>query len=398
MNANNKAFSLVEVISCVAILGILTSLLLPLMQSAREQARQNECLDNLVTIGMAAIEFDDINGHLPPNLGIPEELLTGQSAFNELSNYQQTYALVQILEQLGESKLVEQVDPFAFQNTDETLSDAGYASILDWVSGTPEQPGIAALLNGSSLPVTRCPSDPIEEFDRLLLAVHPSDNATMTHAVVSSLNFEGPGRATNYVTNGGGIGVTQKVTPALAEQGFLGLHGPIRSRNADSVVSVPDGASNVAMFGEALGTISASDNYNKRHALIGGMSIGKATLYFPAGEISVFGDLTESRFLQFGSPHPDVVNFVRCDGSTAVVNRDIGAEAIGRFCGAADGNPFQLFLLGDVNQDGGVSLLDVGPFTDLIDNNEFQFEADVDEDGDVNLSDVQPFVDLLSDQ
>ena len=128
------------------------------------------------------------------------------------------------------------------------------------------------------------------------------------------------------------------------------------------------------------------------------MSIGKATLYFPADEISVFGDLTESRFLQFGSPHPDVVNFVRCDGSTAVVNRDIGAEAIGRFCGAADGNPFQLFLLGDVNQDGGVSLLDVGTFTDLIDNNEFQFEADVDEDGDVDLSDVQPFVDLLSDQ
>ena len=55
MSANSKAFSLVEVISCVAILGILISLALPLMQSAREQARQNACLDKF-KIGILAVQ------------------------------------------------------------------------------------------------------------------------------------------------------------------------------------------------------------------------------------------------------------------------------------------------------------------------------------------------------
>ena len=53
------------------------------------------------------------------------------------------------------------------------------------------------------------------------------------------------------------------------------------------------------------------------------------------------------------------------------------------------------FLLGDVNQDGAVNLLDVEPFVELLSNNEFQVEADINGDGFVNLLDVGPFVDLL---
>ncbi len=53
-------------------------------------------------------------------------------------------------------------------------------------------------------------------------------------------------------------------------------------------------------------------------------------------------------------------------------------------------------LLGDVNQDGFVNLLDVGPFIDLLNSGGFQLEADVNEDGVVNLLDVDLFVILLS--
>ena len=53
-------------------------------------------------------------------------------------------------------------------------------------------------------------------------------------------------------------------------------------------------------------------------------------------------------------------------------------------------------LLGDVNLDGAVDLLDVAPFIDLISSGEFQFEADLNGAGFVNLLDVAPFVDLLS--
>ena len=54
------------------------------------------------------------------------------------------------------------------------------------------------------------------------------------------------------------------------------------------------------------------------------------------------------------------------------------------------------FLIGDVNMDGAVNLLDVGPFVDLLTGGGFQLEADVNQDGTVNLLDVAPFVDLLS--
>ena len=53
-------------------------------------------------------------------------------------------------------------------------------------------------------------------------------------------------------------------------------------------------------------------------------------------------------------------------------------------------------LHGDVNQDGTINLLDVGPMVDLISNGGFQAEADVNKDGIVNLLDVSPFVDLIS--
>lgn len=53
-------------------------------------------------------------------------------------------------------------------------------------------------------------------------------------------------------------------------------------------------------------------------------------------------------------------------------------------------------LLGDVNLDGFVNLLDVQPFIALIGSGGFQAEADINEDGTVNLLDVQPFVDLLA--
>lgn len=53
-------------------------------------------------------------------------------------------------------------------------------------------------------------------------------------------------------------------------------------------------------------------------------------------------------------------------------------------------------LLGDVNLDEEVNLLDIAPFVELITNGVFQPEADVNEDDAVNLLDVGPFVAILS--
>ena len=53
-------------------------------------------------------------------------------------------------------------------------------------------------------------------------------------------------------------------------------------------------------------------------------------------------------------------------------------------------------LIGDVNGDGAIDLLDVQPFVLVLTSGNFQCEADINEDGAVDLLDVQPFVLLLS--
>ena len=53
------------------------------------------------------------------------------------------------------------------------------------------------------------------------------------------------------------------------------------------------------------------------------------------------------------------------------------------------------FLIGDVNGDGIVDLLDVAPFVEAITNGVFDASADINQDGAVDLLDVQPFVNLL---
>lgn len=53
-------------------------------------------------------------------------------------------------------------------------------------------------------------------------------------------------------------------------------------------------------------------------------------------------------------------------------------------------------LLGDVNLDGLVNLLDIEPFVDLLSSGMLQAEADINQDGLVNLLDIEPFIAILS--
>ena len=55
-------------------------------------------------------------------------------------------------------------------------------------------------------------------------------------------------------------------------------------------------------------------------------------------------------------------------------------------------------LIGDVNCDGVIDLLDVAPFVELVLAGEFSDKADINDDGTVDLLDVAPFVDLLLSQ
>jgi len=61
------------------------------------------------------------------------------------------------------------------------------------------------------------------------------------------------------------------------------------------------------------------------------------------------------------------------------------------------GNPFEpVFVLGDVNQDGIVTFLDIDPLIQLLATGSFLEEADCNQDGEVNFLDIAPFIEILA--
>ena len=130
----------------------------------------------------------------------------------------------------------------------------------------------------------------------------------------------------------------------------------------------------------------------------------------PEFDPNIFGSFVDSTFrvelflgvsslgsFTFNAPN-DTASFVGV-WSDSLFDRIEIREIIGEVENEFFGQPYigvNGFLLGDVNCDNDVNLLDVGPFVEVLATGELSFKADINQDGFVNLLDVAPFVELLT--
>lgn len=127
---NRKAFTIVELMVSLAVIGLLVALLLPAIQSARESSRSIDCRNRLKQIGLGLHGYESRNSHLPMEGGPPGTQVPGtQRRANGLFSVQ-----AQLLDDLEQSALARKID----------------LSVMLTGGGHNEQP----------LELYRCPSQP----------------------------------------------------------------------------------------------------------------------------------------------------------------------------------------------------------------------------------------------
>jgi prepilin-type processing-associated H-X9-DG protein/prepilin-type N-terminal cleavage/methylation domain-containing protein len=87
------AFTLVELLVVITIIGILIALLLPAVQAAREAARRMQCSNNLKQIGLGVLNYENTNATLPIGANWGGSVVKGHTVFPALLPYVEQAAL-----------------------------------------------------------------------------------------------------------------------------------------------------------------------------------------------------------------------------------------------------------------------------------------------------------------
>jgi prepilin-type N-terminal cleavage/methylation domain-containing protein len=99
-----RGFTLIELMIVIGIIAVLISLLLPAVQSAREQARRAQCTNHLLQLGVALANYASTHSVLPPGVVNDKGPIE-----NTIGGYHHSWA-VQILPYLGQNNVYRNID------------------------------------------------------------------------------------------------------------------------------------------------------------------------------------------------------------------------------------------------------------------------------------------------
>jgi prepilin-type N-terminal cleavage/methylation domain-containing protein/prepilin-type processing-associated H-X9-DG protein len=342
--AGRRAFTLVELLAVIAIIGVLVGLLLPAVQAAREAARMSACQNNLKQIGLAVLNFESGRKQLPP-LQI------------DISGY--TWAAPVSLNTIGFATLFVHIlpyidaqavyDKFDIQQPITYWGNAGSAcSNYTWLKDRKCYVGPTYLC-----PSRRTSTLPVFNNDKY----SPHDYAVVTYrddwqswlrsgseqAIMPArpLNVD-----TTALTVGGFISTkTKDITDGLSSTLMIGEKHITRLRWVGSRHSgLNDGTSLYGMRYGGLNGTTASPEGGYVYPQGGEMFMARSVKNHPLGrgQGDIHTDMNTAGAPQMGSWHPGACNFVLCDGAVSALSVSIDQTLLEQLARSKDGSSAKL--------------------------------------------------------
>lgn len=304
--SQRNAFTLVELLIVVAIIGLLMQLLLPAVEMSREAARRTQCESNLRQLALAVQSYHDASGHCP--VGRFKGVKDNESGPDAAS----WSWLADILPQMEA----------------QTLYDQG---------GIPKKTHRESGVIGTQLPIFLCPSDGYRsKKDRKNRAGWEEFELGLTnYAAVSGANWgaDGTREVGAFVTDWPNAGANDSQDGFDNGDGMMFRSDYRRPRQFREVV---DGLSNTYLVGETL----PSSNYRvswpyANHAY--------ATCAIPLTAVSPDGTPYDTHdhgnVAGFRSAHPDGAFFARADGSVSFVDDSVDVGVYHAMATISGGEP-----------------------------------------------------------
>ncbi|MDY0166490.1 MAG: DUF1559 domain-containing protein [Thermoguttaceae bacterium] len=321
-----SAFTLVELLVVITIIGILIALLLPAVQSAREAARRLQCSNNLKQLALACLTHESAHGHFP----------TGGWGYEIIGDPDQGFGANQ------PGGWVYNVLPFIEQ---QTLRDLGSG-----LTDAAERKTALTQLTETPLSVLHCPTrrravtTPVKSHwaprnANFTTNVAKTDYAINTGDPTGGIDiFGGPSSIQQGMDPAYWTGDTKSYDQSKVDDTYKGVS---HQRSLVMMAHIRDGSSNTYLVGEkylnpqsyhSLEVYDMGDN----EAVYSGFNrdFHRSTLHRP------FQDrVGDTNWARFGSAHSGGFNMSFCDGSVRSISYSIAAE-IHRLLGVRnDGQP-----------------------------------------------------------